>query len=293
MGQVNLPYQNIATTANSVHVIGNPLTRVVGYCPETRTALAAMTVKPLDIEKGVLDRLIQRMIYSGNWAELDFIQIYAQGSTQGTQATLLNIKNPATYTATLMNSPVWTAGKGYSGDVAANNRYIKTGFIPSAGTKFQVGDSCLFAFNQKNLTTRLPYQCILGSYDGSKSDQLLATAPTPATIWLGALHNNNSVTNTGPRNDGLLSSINNFTDMTNTYDFRNGKIVASGGISSNLTRSTRELYSLARNDSGTPNLHAYSSQVSLVGAGSSQINQQQLYAEINEYLTFFGANVLE
>lgn len=295
---VQLVSPTISYASNFVDFKGkqtSTTTSAATYDSASVTLFAAMTVQPTAFHKGIIDTLIRRLksdlsltMGSSNWDELEGLIVLAQDSVQGEQAALLNWKTPGTYNGTLSspNAPVWTAKKGYAGDVSANNRHIKTGFIPSAATKYAAQNCCLFFYNQNIWTTNSPFQEGIGSYDATNGDQLFMTYTAPDFL-VGALHSGTFPTK-NTRNDGFISTINK-GDQGAIY--RNGAKQNHVTIATNSLRSTRELYVLARNNAGTADLFGINLQCSVYGFGSAKLDQIRLNEAIQDYMKQIGTAI--
>lgn len=81
--------------------------------PQTTTLVAAMTVRPSDGRIIQINQCITTLINSGVWDECDIIYMLA---AHDAQAARLNWKTPASNTLAIVNSPVFTANKGFTGD---------------------------------------------------------------------------------------------------------------------------------------------------------------------------------
>lgn len=125
---VNSPITTIATFASALP--DATLQALTTPCstsdPSALALVAAMTTKP-DCPR---QRIIQNSIVGLKnecriWDKFGAFWRYAAHTSQ---ASLLNWKNPATFTSTLVNSPVFTVDRGYAGNAA--NAWINTNFVP-------------------------------------------------------------------------------------------------------------------------------------------------------------------
>lgn len=115
--------------------------RSQSYIQQALDLFDAMSVEPTTAQKTVYNYAIKTyLVDTGTWDELDILHVpYALNETDAK----LEWKNPSvtTYRLVPMNSPVFTALGGYTGDGATT--YIKTGWIPSThGVKYQQDDCC-------------------------------------------------------------------------------------------------------------------------------------------------------
>lgn len=89
------------------------------------TIIATNAVSPAQLRR--VSTLIRALKAAGVWSSLDRLWLFA--AENATQA-LTDLKARAT--ATAVNSPTFTANRGYAGN--GSNAYINTGFNPATGT---------------------------------------------------------------------------------------------------------------------------------------------------------------
>lgn len=80
---------------------------------ESRALFAAMTTPPSAARKAAIDTLIKALKASGDWSELDVFWMLAAADSQ---AARLNWKDPSFSALVGVNSPTFTADKGFKGD---------------------------------------------------------------------------------------------------------------------------------------------------------------------------------
>lgn len=93
---------------------------------DTRALRAAMTVAPPPGRLWVIDQTIRQLKQHGIWQKLDVFWMLA---AHDAQAARLNWKAPGTFTLTAVNSPTFTADRGYAGN--GTTSYLNTGWNPS------------------------------------------------------------------------------------------------------------------------------------------------------------------
>jgi hypothetical protein len=158
---------------------------------ETATLIAALTGSYSRTLKQAWDDAIGALKASGAWEDFDIL--YAKGAIPGTSAAnivdgYLNWKNPATYTATPVNSP--TNGNGYWQGDGASSR-VRTQFTPSTnGVKFTqdsasvwfwcLNDVGLTAYDVGNISTA-PHTAII-SRSGADSTFARVNTGTSASV---------------------------------------------------------------------------------------------------------------
>ncbi len=109
------------------------------YDADAQAWFDAMTVQPDATRKGLLNDLIVALKAS-TWAYRDLIYVMALGTAQ---AANLNAKSPSTFTLSPVNSPVFTADKGYQGD--GSSSYIGTGYLFTGAGQLFTQDNAGFA----------------------------------------------------------------------------------------------------------------------------------------------------
>lgn len=95
------------------------------FDPSSRAVFAAMTSPPTAGRKRLIDRTIRRLKAAGLWSQIDCMYVMAAADSQ---AALVDWMKPSR-TATPVNSPTFTADRGYAGDAATS--YLTSGYIPN------------------------------------------------------------------------------------------------------------------------------------------------------------------
>ena len=114
----------------------------IRYSTQALTLFTAMTTKPSPGRKQLIDTCITALVDGTVWSKLDALYVFAAPNAQ---AALLNWVNPGTFDCTAVNSPTFTADKGYTGDGVSMS--LSTGFNPStAGGLYQQFDATLFTW---------------------------------------------------------------------------------------------------------------------------------------------------
>lgn len=114
------------------------------YLTAAQTLFNAITTPPTTTRKGLYNTYILSLMSAGVWTLLDVDYFLAAADNQ---AARLNIKNPATFTASPINSPSFTVDRGYTGDGATS--YLNTGFTPStAGGNASLNSMGIGIWNQ-------------------------------------------------------------------------------------------------------------------------------------------------
>lgn len=110
----------------------------VSYSTEATAYFAAMATEPDADQKSKLDDFISGLVSEGWWAILDAIWIYRGHANAD---SLLNVKDPASFTSSLVNAPTFTANRGFTGN--GTSSYINTNFNPAtAGGNYTQNSAC-------------------------------------------------------------------------------------------------------------------------------------------------------
>src|SRR5690606_35810663 len=88
-----------------------------------------MTTPPTRARQLLINTTITNLIAAGLWPKLDVLYLLAAADEQ---AARLNWKNPGTFTCTAVNSPTFTADRGFAGD--GSTSYLDTNFNISSAS---------------------------------------------------------------------------------------------------------------------------------------------------------------
>lgn len=109
---------------------------------EAAAYVAAMSVNPTDTRKGLIDTFIGSLKSAGVWSLLDLIYLMA---AHDSQAGLLNLKAPASFTLVPVASPVFATDLGYTGD--GSSSYLRTQWNGSTnGVNFTLNNASAWAW---------------------------------------------------------------------------------------------------------------------------------------------------
>lgn len=241
--------------------------------PETAAYIAAMTVKPDDTRKAIIDAFIGSIKADGVLTKLDVLYLWA-AHTQ--QAGNLNVKNPGVFTSAPSGSPVWTADRGYTGQ---GSSVLTTGYTPStAGLNWAQNAAHIGGYV---LTDVAEDAAIVGSASGAAPTGFLI----PRSVGGNAVIRLNDNTNLVVAN---ASSIGHFVGSRHGAASRN--IYKNGvAIATDTTASTGvfagELRFLRHPSLTTTRQIA----VGHAGGDLTTANVLALYTALNTYLTAIGA----
>jgi len=97
----------------------------------------SLVTKPSDSIASAQNKMFKILVDGGVFAKRKQILLFAHNTSAN---ALINCVTPGTKDATLVNSPSFIALEGFTGDITANNRYIRTHIVPSADGILQ--DDC-------------------------------------------------------------------------------------------------------------------------------------------------------
>ncbi|MCK1501485.1 hypothetical protein [Bradyrhizobium sp. 188] len=119
------------------------------YDSDALAIFAAFTTPPVAARKTLINACVVSLKTAGVWSTLDALWVMAAADSQ---AARINWKNPATFTLSPVNSPTFTADRGYQGDGATS--YLNTGFTPStAGGSFSLNSAHLGVWSRTDLNS--------------------------------------------------------------------------------------------------------------------------------------------
>jgi len=105
-----------------------------GFTPQALALFARMSPTPSPARKVLINQTIAALIGAGVWTKLDVLQIYAADA----QANALLNWISSSYNSTAVNSPTFTADRGFTGDGVS--AYLNTGYAASSGPKWGQND---------------------------------------------------------------------------------------------------------------------------------------------------------
>jgi hypothetical protein len=113
------------------------------YYTASQAIFTAFTTPPVTARKTVINTCVGSLKTAGIWTLLDCLYFMAAADAQ---AALINWKNPGTFNLIAVNSPTFTADRGFTGDGATSR--LRTQFTPSAnGANFTLNDASLWVFS--------------------------------------------------------------------------------------------------------------------------------------------------
>jgi hypothetical protein len=253
----------------------------VSYEAESETLFAAMSVEPDATRKGHIDDLIAALKTASVWSTLDYLRVYAAADTQ---AASLNWKNPGTYNATLVNSPTFTADRGYAGN--GTTSYIDSNFNPStAGGQYAQDSAHIGVWVRDDIANNA--HCI-GSYLTTSTRRTQINPRTAGNTLAWAI-NRAAAPETPANSAGSGHFVTRRSASNASAVFRNATSVATS-IGASDALANLNIYELCSNGNGTPVSHT-ARQLAAAHVGASLTDQKitDFYNALSAYLTAVGA----
>lgn len=238
------------------------------------TLFAAMTTPPTEARKDAINSLIGSLKNAGLWSKLDVLQVFAAADSQ---AAVLNWKNPATFTAAGVNTPTFTADRGYAGN--GTTSYVDTTWAPTNGVNYTQDDATVFAWSRTSGTNS-------NRWMGSATDTSVLLLPrTAGSAFQYRINTTGSVTAIGSVTDGSGLFAVSRSGATATQSYRNGATLGAAGSIASTALSSSPI------NVGRQNTQFNPAECAVWGAGSnfSAAEHLALYNAIRTYLVDAGA----
>lgn len=220
-----------------------------------------------------VNRLVRALKSGGVWYLLDRLWLFAaENSTQA----LIDLKSRST--ATAVNSPTFTAGRGYAGN--GSTAYINTGFNPTSGSPNYTQNSASYGCWIETADTTTSHR-IMGN-DSANYSELSVGSPNYAfSSNQGAPAGTTTPTST----TGLFGVSRPASNAVALYV--NGVSVATASNAS-IAIPNNNFFLLAGNNAGAAFVPS-SARLSMAFMGALNATQQaNLYFAIRPYLTQQG-----
>jgi methionine-rich copper-binding protein CopC len=230
--------------------------------------------------KGYLETLIDGLVTDGIWTKLDALWMFAQDISGN---ALINLKS-ASFNATLVNAPTFTADQGYAGN--GSSSYVRSNFVPStAGGNYTQNSASGGIYIRTSRATSNAY-CDMGHRSGNRF--------TIIPRWSDG--HNYSTVNAGAESDLTAANAQGFhalsrTSNTEFLGYRNGTLVDTE-TSGSAALSTIEIFICAGNNAGSAaDFSTDQIAAAFLGGGLDGTEVGNLSSRINAYMTSLGTNV--
>jgi hypothetical protein len=211
----------------------------------------------------------------GIWDDLDILYVFA---TDGdSDFATLNWKAPASFQASKVSSPTFTANQGFTGN--GSSAYLDTGWAPDPdGVNYTQNDACGFVYVNNSIAESQKYA--YGALNNTPSAfGLTAIIPYAPTNTYGAYVNGFGVSGANSNSKGFYSAHRNGGQITG---YKNAVQIATAAIVSNGLTTNDVAVLAGRGDAGAASHSSY--QVGVFGMGAN-ISESSLYTAWNDYFT--------
>lgn len=264
-----------AYATNSVGTSYGDQVSLTTYITEYQNVYDTFTINPDATNRALQNTMVKTLVDGGVWAKFDLFYLFSQTVDTDGEA-LKNWKTIGSYNATLVNSPLFTALEGFTGDGATN--YINTNYKPASNGVNLTLTSASYGFYQRNNLQNF------GNGIVSSGNNMFLNSRSAANKIVLFI------------NDGTTSDYSN-SDSTGFHvaardanakkAYRNGSLVINATVAP-IALLNHDIYILCRNSSGSPaNYHA--SQISLFFAGAN-LTQSDVTILTNAIETYMDAN---
>lgn len=256
----------VDTTSRLILTTGAPL-----LLPETVALIAQFTTPPTAARAQLINNLIAGLIAAGVWPLLDILYVWAAADSQ---AARLNWISPGTFTCTAVNSPMFTADRGFQGD--GSTSYLDTNWINSVNGIFATLNSAHLAM--WSLTSAQS-----DIVDAGSSGTLLEVR-TSADLYNVRI--NSGANNTAANTNGSGYFISNRSTTSTQQAYRNGVSLGSPGTTSNAVPTVSSHF-LGRASSNTFSIRQQS--IGHIGGSLTAAKAAAASAAFTTYMQGVGA----
>jgi hypothetical protein len=206
---------------------------ITARVPEADLLIDTMTVRPQGNRAFLISDTIRRLKAAGIWSKLDVFWMLA---AHDAQAGRLNWKSPGTYTCSEVNSPTFTADRGFTGN--GTTSYLTTGFQPATHST-NITASRTHAMNwSRDTYSSTGDRSDMGGYGGAGDNYgvLMRRSGSSKQFWA---HRNGVTTTSADTAAGMQLGV-RYADNSSAI-YVNGLSVATGSnVPSTVTN--REIY---------------------------------------------------
>jgi hypothetical protein len=240
---------------------------------EAETVVSAMTTQPDNSRKALIDALVGSLKTAGVWSQLDLLYVLA---AHDAQAARLNWKSPAAFAALTVNSPVFQADRGYTGDGASSR--LRTQFTPSTnGVNFIQDSASVWVWSRTNAQSN----AAIGANGGTnRTDIILRNASDQR---FGRVNSNTAAAATSITESSGFFGLTR-RDASNILTFRNGSLIDTDAAASTAINNA-EQWICGANSTGFS-----TQQVAVAAWGGAMTDlEASFYSAVNTYMQAAGA----
>jgi hypothetical protein len=206
---------------------GSPFT--TEYQAILNKAIALGYTLPSPEEQIVQDNYLRGLLLSGAWDELDVYYLFANNGSK--EFATLNWKNPNSHQATLVNSPTFNAGQGFTFN--GTSSYIDTNYNPSTqGVKFTQNSASrgLYMRTAPSSGVYMDGMTVAGnrlrySTGGTPDQQINATATMGGNAILGATAQRKSIHRVDASNVNVIDGTTVYANTSTSIAIPNSNLL--------------------------------------------------------------------
>jgi hypothetical protein len=251
---------------------------IEGWSSEAQAVFNEMTTDPSLEQKGRIDDYIKYLKDGGVWSKLDVMYLFAGHTNTGGEA-LINIKNPGTFNATLVNSPSFSAYQGFTGD--GSTSYINTNWSPGGDGVNFTQNSASIGYHCNTALTGSSSTNIYGAYSGGNYIRCWPRYTTDVRFVRINYTGNNLEAAGQTDTTGLFADV--VTSSTTQVSYRNASSIDTGSDTTTGVPDS-DMYVLAGNISGAGGWTPAQVGLFFAGASLTQIEVGTIVTAYNEYL---------
>ncbi len=253
---------------------------------EMITLMSYMVVTPDWEHKLYMNTLIKKLKDDGVWDKLDWLEVYAMHTNDASEA-LINWVNPSDTKASLINTPTFTAWRGFTTN--GTSSCIDTSQRTVAGGNATTDDCTIGFYTRTTDNTPASLYVDMGCYDGSNYAEIGHEGPTAKTYL--ALN--------GPVYSHLDTEVRGMktlvrTNSTTMHYYENGvEKPGWGTIANSATGSPSiNIYIGARHNPGaTTNFAAKQYSMAFGAAALSSAEQSDMFDAFEAFMDSLGSGV--
>lgn len=246
---------------------------------EAAAWVAAFTTEPSDADKGYYDTFVGALKAASIWTKIDVLWWLGGPDSQ---ASRINAKDPGNLTLGLVNSPSFTAYRGFTGD--GSTSYLTTGYNPSTfGGQYTLNSAHIAIYSR---TSALVAACDMGCRVSASDNQACVFVRSTGDVASFRLNQDAAGTGTASTNGSGLFVVRRSASNAEAI-FRNG---SSLGTDTTVTDTIPNLAMFigAINQNGSAAL--FSSRQYLFACAGSSLTDQNI-TDLNTAVAAFATSI--
>jgi len=260
---------------------------ITARVPEADLLIDTMTVRPQGNRAFLISDTIRRLKAADIWAKLDVLWMLA---AHDAQAGRLNWKAPASFALTAVNSPTFTADRGYQGD--GSTSYLNTGWNPATnGVNYTLNSACTGVYHNTTGGAGNDAHVSMGSSDLTNASFIVAHAGSSGNIMRVRVNTATSYNGTATITTRVGLTVADRSSSILTTLYRDAVAVDTTSNASSAIAS-QPVYLLTLNVAGSPGATNYTTArlaTAFNGASLTTTQHTALHAINNAYLNSMGA----